>query len=105
MNEQSQRYTHTVALITPHEALQTKEFLDIALVSASYDIPTAVFFSAAVLRRLQEHPAVELEQALNMLAEFEVPLFSEHTATVYGQSLAAQSLAALAADSQHTLSF
>lgn len=98
-------YTHLVVLEKQRDSLQLKEFLDIALVSASYDVPTAVFFSEAVVTAVQTTPTVELEQAVNMLAEFDIPLFAETEARIYEHTVLAQPLSALKQCSQHVLIF
>ncbi len=70
-------YTHLIALTKPANELQTKEYLDIALVSASYEISTAVFLTHPVIHKLQQSETALLRQTFNMLEEFSVPLFTE----------------------------
>lgn len=99
------RYTHLVALIEPKPTLQTKEYLDIALVSASYDITTAVFLSDTVVLALRDAPSIDIEQAFAMLEEFAVTLFAESEQTLYGQQLQAIRLIDLQSDCRHVFCF
>lgn len=105
MNNDVRDYTHLIVLKTPYGELQTKEFLDIALVSASYDAPVAIFFDSVVLPTLQQFSSIELVQAFNMIKEFEIPLFAAQTTTLFGQVVPYQSLAVLSDKSQHVLTF
>lgn len=98
-------YTHLIAITQPVSDLHFKEYLDIALVSASYDSTCAVFIAnTAALPHVDENNPT-LAQSFNMLAEFDVPLFSEHSISVYQQALSACDLADLTAISKHCLIF
>lgn len=101
----SSDFTHLVALICPKPPLQTKEYLDVALVSASYDITTAVFLSDAVASALRDAPSVEIEQAFAMLEEFSVTLFAESEQSLYGQQLQIGNLATLQRHCRHIFYF
>ncbi len=68
-------YTHLIVLKNSHDSLSIKEFLDIALVSASYDL------------------------------WFAIPLFAEVSTTLYEQPLTPVLLSQLQADSRHVLVF
>lgn len=98
-------YTHLIVMKNAHGMVQSKEFLDIALVSASYEIPTAVFFSDIAVQTLGDNTSAELLQIFNMMAEFEIPLFGEHSTVLQEQALGQHSLSALKENSQHILVF
>lgn len=99
-------YTHLIIIQQPASDLHFKEALDIALVSASYDIPTAVFIDSAVIKPYQEKPAsAELEQSFNMLAEFNVGLFSNKAVTFFQQPLQLTDLYNLQTTAKHHLFF
>ncbi len=113
-------YTHLIALTKPANELQTKEYLDIALVSASYEISTAVFLTHPVIHKLQQTETALLRQTFNMLAEFSIPLFTEPLFTeplftepllaenhtrLFGQVITAIDFDALCRQSKHLLLF
>lgn len=97
-------YTHLIAIQTPTSATHLKEWLDIALVSASYDINTAIYLDTAVIVNYQTLPPM-IEQAFNMLADFEIPLFSNQSQQWYGQTLTAKPLVTLQQQSRHCFIF
>lgn len=94
-------YTHLIILSRPTDLLPLKEFLDIALVSASYDISTAVFINHTVIEHIQQNPSIELEQSFKMLTEFSVPIFSEQPNECYGTAVTADCLDNLRQQAQH----
>lgn len=103
------KYTHLIALIDTQSLLSIKEFLDIAVVSASYDISVAVFMESTVITYLKKETHkeknIELEQVFKMIGEFQVPLFSTQTTSLYQQKMLTASLTDLQTDSQHVLFF
>lgn len=98
-------YTHLISISLPNRPLQIKEWLDIALVSASYDVPTALFLDEKLIAELKNQPHIEIIQALNLLADFSIPMFSQQADTLYQQTIEASSLISLQRVSQHHLSF
>ncbi len=98
-------YTHLIVLKNSRDSLSIKEFLDIALVSASYDLCSAVFFDAVVVNALQQSTDIALKQTFHMMAEFAIPLFAEVSTTLYEQPLKPVLLSQLQADSRHVLVF
>ncbi len=108
-------YTHLIALTKPANELQTKEYLDIALVSASYEISTAVFLTHPVVNKLQQTETALLRQTFNMLAEFSIPLLTEPLFTkpllaenhtrLFGQVITPIDFEELCRQSKHLLLF
>lgn len=98
------QYNHLIIIDNPDSVLHFKEALDIALVSASYDIPAAVFLTPSAIALLQPN-SVELAQSINMLADFSVPLFSEKNQLLYEQTIKKQLLIELKNNSRHHLLF
>lgn len=70
-------YQNLIIIKNPASELHFKEALDIALVSASYEMSVAVFIDEKVIENDEYQSSVELAQSFNMLAEFSVPLFSD----------------------------
>lgn len=107
MTLQQPTYQHLIVLSSPHSSLLTKEFLDIALVSASYGMASAVYFDSVVVSALSGQDSDELKQLFAMLVEFDIPLVanvSEET-QLFGQKIEVAELASLKAESRHILSF
>ncbi len=98
-------YTNLVSITQPNSTLHIKEWLDIALVSVSYDIPTAIFIDSEVISYLHQNPCTDIEQSFNLLKDFEAPIFSQNDGTIYGQKLSANSISSLNALSLHHFSF
>ncbi len=98
-------YTHLVSITQPNSKLHIKEWLDIALVSASYDISVALFIDSEIVTTLKENPCIDIEQSFNMLKDFDVPLFSQNDGTLYGQKLTASPLTKLETISKHHFTF
>lgn len=98
-------YTHLIALSPTDDEQLIKEYLDIALVSASYDIPTAVFIAPQLVYYMQQHKPIALQQSLNMLAEFDVPVFSNARMQLFDKTLACAELEQLQQNSKHALLF
>jgi|GEM_PF-6476690 len=75
-----------IAIAAADDDLLLTEYLDIALVSASYALKTILYISDNALRQLadaiQNTSEAVLKQRLNMLKEFNIPLFSDHKATL-----------------------
>lgn len=107
MTSQNPTYQHLIILSQPHSPLLTKEFLDIALVSASYGMASAVYFDSAVVSALSQQDSDELKQLFAMLAEFDIPLFANvlEETRLFEQNIRPAELSSLQADSQHILSF
>ncbi len=103
-------YTHLIALTKPAGELQTKEYLDIALVSASYEIKTAVFLAYSVINKLQQSETALLRQTFNMLGEFSVPVFAgppytENDSQLFEQMILSIDFDELCRQSKHLLLF
>ncbi|MGY0399149.1 MAG: hypothetical protein ACWIPH_04275 [Ostreibacterium sp.] len=98
-------YSHLIILNHPHSALHAKEYLDIALVSASYDIPTAIFISKVSIQVLKTQQSIAIEQTFNMIGDFAIPLFSEESDKLHQQISIAITLTELKAKSQHIFTF
>lgn len=101
------QYIHLIAINHHHSADVIKEYLDIALVSRSYDIPTAIFLHNSVVNKLLQRSEVVFEQTFNMIAEFDISLFTnqEPKALLYKQSLQVSSLSDLQKQSKHHFIF
>lgn len=99
------RYENLVIISQCYELLELKEFLDIALVSSSYDKTTAVYLGAEVIAQLQTAEDTNLAYSLNMLAEFAVPIYAQTAAKIADLSVSAADLAALKADSHNIFPF
>ncbi|PID67002.1 MAG: hypothetical protein CR975_00025 [Gammaproteobacteria bacterium] len=96
------KYTNLIIIQHPLSALRFKEALDIALVSASYEITAAVFINSDTIKYYQNAPqSLELEQVVNMLGEFCVPLFSDKKHSLYQNAFNPIALSALTNNSKH----
>ncbi len=102
-------YQNLIIIENPTSELHFKEALDIALVSASYEMSVAVCIDEKVIENNEYQSSVELAQSFNMLAEFSVPLFSNTTTdkpvTFYNNQLQPIALSVLQASSKHQLIF
>ncbi len=98
-------YTHLISITRPNSTLHIKEWLDIALVSSSYDISTAVFIDSNIVMILKENPSIDIEQSFNMLKDFGIPIFSQNDGTLYGQKLITSPLRLLETISKHHFTF
>lgn len=98
-------YENLVVITTPYQALELKEFLDIALVSSSYDKQTAIYLSALVVKQIQTLEDTNLAYSLNMLAEFSVPIFSEKSAELINLVVKEANLSELKSSSQNIFPF
>ncbi|MBS9781308.1 MAG: hypothetical protein KGV56_02320 [Gammaproteobacteria bacterium] len=102
-------YKNLITIKNPASEMHFKEALDIALVSASYEMRVAVFIDEKVIENDEYQSSVELAQSFNMLAEFSVPLFSDTTtdkpSTFYNNQLQPIALSVLQKSSKHQLVF
>ncbi len=108
-------YQNLIIIENPASELRFKEALDIALVSASYEMRVAVFIDEKVIENDKYQSSVELEQSFNMLAEFSVPLFSninsdtdvstDKPITFYNNELQPIALSVLQKSAKHQLVF
>lgn len=104
-------YTHLIAITDCPAPSLIKEYLDIALVSASYDIPTVIFLANDVVTVLSNNTSPIIEQSLNMVADFDIELFTEQCAdcpsptTLYRQTLSIAPLSTLKAHCKHHFIF
>lgn len=98
-------YSLLVSLTQADTAMNLKEYLDIALVSASYEVTTAIFIDNALMRLLQRQTDAAIELAFNMIADFDIPLFSDKKTTLYECTATAANLADLHDNSQHHYPF
>lgn len=101
------KYTHLIGIQSSCSELLLKEYLDIALVSVSYDIATAIFLSADVIDSIQQNNSPVLEQSFNMIADFGLAIYTDQpTSTVlYQQQLHSSTLADLQHISKHHFIF
>lgn len=107
LNKTTEKSTYTLLISIRYLCYPNnlKELLDIALVSASYNITTAVFINAALITVLQQQTDPTIEQVFNMLADFSVRLFSDTEHMLYEQTVTATNWEQLQQSSQHHYAF
>ncbi len=99
---------HFENLITITEdcsALELKEYIDIALVSASYDKNTALYLSKEVIEALHETTDAQLIYTIKMLADFPVSIYGEAADELLSLVIQKQDLAALKSSSNTVFPF
>lgn len=98
-------YTLLISITSSYDSSHLKEWLNIALVSASYQMTTAVFITSTLISALQQQTDPAIEQTFNMLGDFNVTLFSDKENTLYGQSITATNRENLQQNSRHHYDF
>lgn len=100
-------YTHLIALLKGDSERIIKEYLDIALVSASYEIPTAIFLSEQVINFIRQHNCPTIEQSLNMTTDFNIKLYTDNPmpSALYQQTIHTSTLTDLQHNSKHHFIF
>lgn len=98
-------YENLVIISQTYPALELKEFLDIALVSSSYDKKTAIYLSSEVITQIKAMDDTNLAYSLNMLADFKVPIFSEKADKIADLTVTVADLSMLQSNSQNIFPF
>ncbi|PIE45101.1 MAG: hypothetical protein CSA45_04160 [Gammaproteobacteria bacterium] len=101
------RDTYLIAITQIHSELVLREYLDIAIVAASYDIPAIIYLTEPVVRQLQIKHCIDMEQTFKMIGDFNIALFSNCTTEerLYRQSVMPSQLDKLIQVSQHYFLF
>lgn len=99
------QFENLIAINEIYSELEIKEFIDIALVSASYDKSTALFLSAEIVVFIQSIKDTNLSYSINMLEEFAIPIFSEKPTTLANIQVKVTSLAKLQTLSKNNFLF
>lgn len=101
------RYTHLIAIQHCPSQLILKEYLDIALVSSSYDMATAIFLEHPVVAFIQQKNNLKLEQVFNMINDFSIDTYTDKAVSPsgYRSTWQIQPLSQLKAQSRHHFIF
>lgn len=101
------QYTHLIAIQHCQSQQILKEYLDIALVSSSYEIATVIFLDHTVVAFIQQQNSPVMEQTFNMINDFSIPLYTNKPtdSVFYAKPWQIQSLSYLKTHSQHHFIF
>ncbi len=98
-------FENLIVINEVYSALELKEFIDIALVSASYDKKTALYLSKGVIEALHKTTNTQLIYTVKMLADFPVTIYGEVTGALSSLAIQQQDLAALKPKSKTVFPF